>query len=332
MPNSRGALSDLGDGAPSDEAWINHQFYENAPWETIDRRLMLLALLFRRGRDVRAMLEESVTIGPVTLRLEPVGEQADAEQDELRFVAVEAHALLHHASETVLRLMHAHRRLPDGSLPGSPALELSSMRQPGKFKAWVEDQVLSCASRDDRESLVADLFGPGDGVRTAAICEHLEILSRHFLDSAPYNAVKHGLAATGEHSRLELKLSEDLVHAAEGPAISWIDLREERPRVTTRWYRLESALLLSDTAARLIEQIWQVGQHRYVGGAAPDTFTPRAAEALRSAFGSVGLFELETRRVRENIKVRFTIPANENGEAPCQPNDPDAPVTDGPAS
>lgn len=248
-----------------EHAWLNQQFYENKPWMFVERRNALLALLFRRSGDLDELLMESVTVGNVSLQLKEPEDADAAAYDHLCFVAVEAYALLHHAAETLLRLIQAHQRREDGSFPPSPALALTRMRSFRDFRNWLDENVRHATQRDDVDSWVRDLFGTAlsDAV-IGHLAEYLELFAGHVLDSRPYNAVKHGLAATGQHSSVDLQVDGFQVSQFQGVAISWIDDRGEQPGVRTRWYSLELVLAVNTVAATMMRRLWDVGYDRYV--------------------------------------------------------------------
>jgi hypothetical protein len=279
--------------ASGDEAaWINETFYERRPWEHFDRQLARLASTFRHGDQWRELLSAPVTIG--SLRIEShLADSAEARQETLGQIAIEGVLLLHHVAETLLRCVCAHApAVPGERLPDCPAIALARMRNFSDFKSWVrtslvedEAELVRCVRHtlgdDDREG------------RLAVVGGYVRRLGRHVLDADVYNAAKHGLAISGEHSGVVVTVGEIKFADVAGPAITWLDDRGPEPRWTTRWYSLEGLIALIHSSARLIEQLWMVGRRRYIGADVEQIWCPQPIAELWSTLGIDDLVLLE---------------------------------------
>lgn len=206
--------------------------------------------------------------------------EADAEDEEerRRFAAIESEVLLHHVSETLLRLYLVHARLP-----ACPWLELSRERDFKKFKKEVgklKDRLFS----EEESKRIHQVFHvnsertaikPTPDVETwgrAAenIGRFLDFYASHFLDSAPYNAAKHGLALTAGEQGFALgagRESEPFL-SRQGPAIEYLKVGRDagsRPRWSreVKWIAAKRVVPLNYMGCNLIEGIWNVGAGRY---------------------------------------------------------------------
>jgi hypothetical protein len=70
-----------------------------------------------------------------------------------RFVMADSEALLHHASETLLRLYLAHEQQGD-----CPWLDMARVRSPGKFKQMVDARFLAGLPAEERLAGVGNVF------------------------------------------------------------------------------------------------------------------------------------------------------------------------------
>src|ERR1700761_9070576 len=81
---------------------LNAAFYAGRPWEYFRHRLVHLAAVATKPGE--APLTGPFAVGPVTIELH-APETDDYPTPGQTFVAVESEVLLHHAAETLLRLV-----------------------------------------------------------------------------------------------------------------------------------------------------------------------------------------------------------------------------------
>src|SRR5688572_491801 len=112
--------------APENYAELNRALYHARPWTYFEHRLRNVILVAGAADRLSDILREGVRAGTIEFEWkpdpDPEVERRDQEQlaeDEERFTITEAEVLLHHASETLLRLYLAHEALPE-----SPWLDL----------------------------------------------------------------------------------------------------------------------------------------------------------------------------------------------------------------
>jgi hypothetical protein len=122
---------------------LNEEFYTGDPADYFIRRLQGLLILKGKPDALRELMLEGIDAGGVRLQLSPgEGPGAESKEDDSegrsRFVTADAWLLLHHASETLLRLYLAH----DQDAP-CPALEVARERRPGSFKEKVRTRFIS---------------------------------------------------------------------------------------------------------------------------------------------------------------------------------------------
>jgi hypothetical protein len=266
-------------GLVHDFAEVNEEFYEAKPWQYFEQRLLTLAVMFDDPDRFRRIYEQPVRIGPLELNLTVNADpDDDAKQDDLRFAGAEAQVLLHHAAETLLRLVHCHA--PEEGAPAQcPALKLARVTSPGPFKQWVRTTVIEGAP-DERHKLCVTVFGqPAQPSRLEAIGSWLDLFGKLFLDANPYNAAKHGLAVRGGHSRLSVDIADKQLLEKQGLTMSWLGVSDDDqgvPRwgLTTRWFAPEAAIGAIFVATRLIQALWIVARERYLDDMAEVTFTP----------------------------------------------------------
>lgn len=99
--------------APEQFPELNQAFYATRPWEYFRQRERLLALTAGAPEKLLAVGREGVQVGRLHFQLDgdSAGEMQDAEDRE-RFLLADSELLLHHVSETLLRLYLAHEGLP----------------------------------------------------------------------------------------------------------------------------------------------------------------------------------------------------------------------------
>jgi hypothetical protein len=205
---------------------------------------------------------------------------AEDQQEQQRSAVIESEVLLHHTAETLVRLYLIHSRLPP-----CPWLELSRERDFGKFKKEVKNLQARLDSGEEDERIHQVFHINADAERTGLsptptkeawddaarnLARFLAFYAGYFLDSAPYNAAKHGLAMTaGEHG-VELGVGTDREPflSRRGPAIEYLKVTQERgarPRWEreVKWIRSKRAIPLIYLGCDFIEGVWNIGAGRY---------------------------------------------------------------------
>jgi hypothetical protein len=267
--------------APENYERLNEGFYSTEPHDFFARRLGLLLLAAARGREMSALFEEGIEVGDVKLGrapdAPPLSEDELLEDDRLRerFVLTEAASLLHHASETLLRLYLAHEELPP-----CPWLEVARERHFAPFKAKVRSRIVERPADDDfTEALARVFYGPSDPMPEISphdwrgslenIANWLRHFGNWFLDDAGiYNATKHGFAIQAD--RLSFRLTptgqSSAVLDADGDAVTFLQLDDEgRWRIANRWIDLNELLVSTWMATQLLGNLWTIGKWRYMG-------------------------------------------------------------------
>lgn len=198
---------------------LNEAFYATKPWEYFNYRNHLLMLAAGAADRLAKIAEDGVAYKGMTYQENPGGgDDEDGDQAEVakeNFVIADSEALLHHASETLLRLYLAH----EGPKP-CPWLELARVRTPGQLKKMLEDRFLKDLATSERRARVASVyFGGTDRSRlspspslASRLMESIWRIARlRYLDEQPdgldlwttpaYGEVMRGLAE-GEGARI----------------------------------------------------------------------------------------------------------------------------------
>lgn len=244
--------------SPDNAPMLNQRFYDAQPWAYFRRRLHLA-----QTADPDAELVPPggtmFTVGKAQVRLDPhEGEDREADVSSIantRFVAAEGEVLLHHTSETVLRLALAHLPAADGALPEAPWLALARERSFKTFKERLHETFLADIDIHARRQSMQLLF------------------DRH---PAP---AKHGFALRGDRSALDVHVDNHSVMAASGYSVALLHVVGDRSgrrrwRLTERWYSIDVTVALISTATDLLENLWAVARRRYLGAPLPVVFTP----------------------------------------------------------
>jgi len=160
----------------------------------------------------------------------------------------------------------------------------------------------------------------GEGVWEEAIqnlSEYLDYYAAYFLDAAPYNAAKHGLALLAGQSGIELGAGDDPVPFIKraGPALVYLDIErdgksgEPRWAKVTKWIVLRRALAMTHMGCRLIEEIWKIGTGHRTPRKPADLYLftePKCAEVLKRTEheSQGGIPGVVTDRVSEHLLYR----------------------------
>jgi hypothetical protein len=265
--------------APEQFPELNQAFYTTKPWEYFNYRNHLLILAAGAGDRLEQIAEEGVSYKGLTYKEgldQDAADEVQAQVTRENFVIAESEALLHHTSETVLRLYLAHEPLKP-----CPWLEMARVRSPGDFKQMLEARFLKDLAPEERRERVAQVFyGSADRSNMTPtptqdawnkgldnVEAYLVHFAQHFTDADLYNALKHGLAVRPGDAATQLDDGELL--KAEGPAIEYLSLRrnsgdQRRWHRSTTWVRPDHSMGLVYLAGRLMESLWSIARFRYL--------------------------------------------------------------------
>jgi hypothetical protein len=262
--------------APEQYPGMNRAFYATRPWEYFRHRQRSLLLAAGAPEKLLAIGREGVKVGALNFKLTDDDSGAQEEEDRQRYVLAESEVLMHHASETLLRLYLAHE-----GLPACPWLEMARVRSPGDFKKRVEKRFVKSDPSQHCSDVALVFFGAnmrekftpipevGDWEQGIANVESfLRHYARHFLDADVYNALKHGLAI--QAGEVGMQLDEGDLIKAEGTALEFLSIRRDqhdrqRWNMTTRWIEVDKAMSYVYVATSLIESMWGIARGRYLG-------------------------------------------------------------------
>jgi len=276
--------------SPDNAPMLNQRFYDAQPWAYFRRRLAHLAQTADPDAELVPPGGTMFTVGKAQVRLDPhEGEDREADVSSIantRFVAAEGEVLLHHTSETVLRLALAHLPAEDGALPEAPWLALARERSFKTFKERLRETFLADIDIHARRQSMQLLFDrhparddDGADQRLDELARYLAYLTRVVLDADAYNAAKHGFALRGDRSALDVHVDNHSVMAASGYSVALLHVVGDRSgrrrwRLTERWYSIDVTVALISTATDLLENLWAVARRRYLGAPLPVVFTP----------------------------------------------------------
>jgi hypothetical protein len=269
--------------APANFPALNERFYNMSPEDYFSRRLMSLMLWLGFPDGFQSALRSEFSAEGVGVQWQSDLPDDEAEKNRKRFATADAEVILHHVSETLLRLYLVH-----ASRSPCPWLDLARERSFAKFKKQVEKLRERLQSGEERESLQLVFFGgnresfdpvPDEARWEAAsknVARFLDHYAGHFLDSAPYNAAKHGMAVMTGDSSFQVGVNNDEEGpflSQSGPALEYLVVADNdgKPKWAqeTKWIDLPVTIRLAGMARDLIEALWAVGAaHR--GGDKPE--------------------------------------------------------------
>jgi hypothetical protein len=248
---------------------LNRAFYFADPVDYFTYRHHALLLHWAKTDEVDALMSGEVTWRDFKFRF--TESSLDADEQKRRFEAalhIESVVLLHHVGETLLRLFLAHR----GS-PPCPYLELVRLRGAGDFAAAARS-----LARGDIRADVAEVFFVAEdpasvnetipaGEWSAGIdnvTEWIRYFAREIDEGANlYNGAKHGLGVgVGDAGITYGALIDD-----DGPGITYLARETQGDRYiwshNLRLLNVERDFIATDTARRLLRQLWAVARLRY---------------------------------------------------------------------
>ena len=135
---------------------LNETFYRTAPHDYFRQRLFNLLLVASKSDEIADLAGETITYGSLQVGRSPGSASNEEENSALveQFVATEAEILLHHISETLLRLYLAHE-----TAPLCPWIEVTRLRNFREFKESARELFLSTTNEPSDESIARVLVG-----------------------------------------------------------------------------------------------------------------------------------------------------------------------------
>lgn len=270
--------------APANFPELNRRFYATDPHDYFSRRLMGLMLWLGNTPEFQAAIKDEFKAADVGVLWRSDLSDEEAEKSRQRYATAESEVLLHHISETLLRLYLVHAaRSP------CPWLDIARERDFKKLKGDVADLRDRLQDGTERENIEYVFYGGANREAFNPVPEEerwqaslrnigrfLDRYAEQFLDSAPYNAAKHGMAVVSGHSGIELGVNNDPdgpFLSKSGPAIEYLAIRGDKsqPRWAqeTKWIDLAASIRLIGMARDLLDVLWTVGSaHR--GGDHPE--------------------------------------------------------------
>lgn len=304
---------------------LNETFYGMKPHIYLRRRLRSLWIWHGNPPGLADLLGERFIVEGMAVTLGTEGDDEAEKLERERFVVIEAEVLLHHVSETLLRLYLVHAK----NSP-CPWLDVSREKSFGRLKKDVQRLRKRLQAGEEKPGIEAAFLPPGDRAvmipdhgeevweqAIQNLSEYLDYYAAHFLDAAPYNAAKHGLALLAGQSGVELGTRGDPVPFLKrsGPALVYLDIERDEasgnPRWTkvTKWIVLRRALAMTHIGCRLIEATWKIGTGHRTSNKPDDLYLftdPKCAEVLeRTEHESEGgIPGVTTDRVLERLLYR----------------------------
>lgn len=275
---------------------LNEEFYASTPSTYFRDRLKFLAIRAVRPDVVEAAIGEGVQWGPLRLVHDDADPAPDAaaleEAAQTRFIVIESQVLLHHVSESLLRMYIGH-----AGRPACPWLEMASLKDPGEFPKLVGDLAQPTWPQEWLDS-VGDVFlggvpaDPPDEwlqARTNAVRLLRYLAARFNADSQLYNAAKHGMTSIGGTGSVHVipDGGGEAVTAANGVNIVFLE-REGRRKTGYTWFHKsqwlspEKSVWLTQLALIQMDALWTMARWHYLDQPPPDRLQVLGGEALEA--------------------------------------------------
>ncbi len=258
---------------------LNALFYTASPSDFIRMRINVMALIAAPDSALAPAFAVDRELGSVRVTAGPVPDL----DLRMQYMRTETVAIVHHASETLLRLYFAHIDHPE-----SPWLGMSASTNFVELKERVGDLLDVGFDR----KVIAELFMGGSSPVDAGIDitqeefdDAVKALSfllwdcgcRFIDDAYLYNAVKHGLAAIdlpGGTPKMEATDEDGTqIPLHEGPAHIYLHqkLHPTASPSDSQWFvsiddpNPERDLSVAFVITQAIESLWAVARRRYIG-------------------------------------------------------------------
>lgn len=302
---------------PSNYESLNSQFYDRRPWEYFMQRLSHLVLVASNDERHRARLAEGIELESTHLSFSAPAKPTQYPSAQQTFAAIEAQVLLHHAAESLLRLVHAHA-------VDDPCPWLRMSRHRYQFKDWVKNALIDATDVDalSRRVLLLDEATPE---QVQIVSQWLRQLATEFVDGDAYNAAKHGMAVNGASELWTVDVGGLRVLERKGETISWLALRpdddgEKRWATLSRMLSVEATVGVIFTTTTLMQGIYQRGRSAHLGET-PEAFA--GIPALRDLYEGVGVIDYVLQEQEESLAyanrkrtltVRARVPRDNVGD------------------
>jgi len=278
---------------------LNERFYRMSPHSYLEQRLRSLVLTISDDTDTGQLWDEGVGYRAIKIS----GQESAGREGIDRYAALESTVLLHHASESLLRLYLAHEYRT--MCPWEALSAMTSFRDVKARLTDLQGQLDDDARLDDLMEVF--VYTPDSskfpGVSAEQWAGHRNAL-RLVLGAALeevlghahiYNAAKHGLALLAGEVGMSLgEVDNDPVISQSGPALTYLE-RAPDWQITTTWVQPERNIALTVLVMDQLRNLWNVAQtHRL--RAAPQTFNPLTVEAVEQAlhYGFTPGFNVQT--------------------------------------
>lgn len=313
---------------------LNRIFYgKHAPTEYLYYRWSLFAMA---AFDPHQLASLSVEYRDGDYRIDIPGTPDPSSEDIASVSAaatVDAVMLMHHASETLLRLFIAH-----ASPSGCPWLQMTGLFEPGAYKSSLE-KLLGEEFRgpDGLRSVLYVFFGRDtrpDGAASnqewAAVLESaanahallVELARMSLADAQLYNSAKHGMSIVAGIPLVNMS-GQVLSH---GPGITYLapvatpvdEGGQTNWNVATQWIDFRYNLALIHIGLMLIDSLWAVAQHRYTAVTA-DAAIPRIPDFKQVRSEIAKRYEGRPFGLKMRAPTPFTKPKRQRKSKPRPP-------------
>ena len=310
--------SESAKSTPSDIDSLNRQFYqEHGPPGYLHMRLRTLCVVGGAYEQFKGILAEGIEVADFSMKLSASdGDDDSAVKSDMAFreqyMSIEAHHLKHLAAETLIRLFLGHR-----GFPNCPWREISRETNFATFKETVRDQILRAAGQKLMSDAAGVLLGLPNDLSSLSeerldvvdnLASFLRVFAREWLDeSKSYNATKHGLTAVPCDTALAIGTDDNrIVAMGSGDSLTHLTHKqwqngEREWYLTTRWIRLEQALVATDLICRMLASLWSVARARY---GITNRYLPFMLPS--STFSTRELQQIGARGAREMSWYQFT--------------------------
>lgn len=260
---------------------LNQDFYGREPSTYFLFRLRNLVLSAGRELELEQLVAGGVEVGVFDL----AGDDAkrpgpldhEQQEDQHAFVTLETEVLLHHVSETLLRLYLVHEQ----SSP-CPWIALSRERSPRRFKRKVQSLLERLDTLEGRRQMCLAFFGTADRLTFGEEAPSEDVwrdlvdtsrmwlswFARYILDSDVYNAAKHGLGVYPQRIALKVEIDGHVLLNGSGPCLEYLhSVRDEEGnrdwRRATKWVQWDRLFGAIHIACQLMDRLWTVARVRY---------------------------------------------------------------------